>query len=65
VSSVSNGLYFLTLPLVSFMRVIYASKGMSKKFGVSVIYKKYGILNRTEILYRGKTTILRSLVSKI
>ena len=33
VSSVSNGLYFLTLPLVSVMRVIYTSKGMSKKFG--------------------------------
>jgi hypothetical protein len=31
-SSVSNGLYFLTLPLVSVMRVIYTSKGMSKKF---------------------------------
>ena len=25
--SVSNGLYFLTLPLVSVMRVIYVSKG--------------------------------------
>jgi hypothetical protein len=33
VSSVSNDLYFLTLPLVSVMRVIYTSKGMSKKFG--------------------------------
>jgi hypothetical protein len=30
-SSVSNGLYFVTLPLVSVMRVIYTSKGMSKK----------------------------------
>ena len=37
VSSVSNGLYFLTLPVVSVMRVIYTSKGMSKKFGVRVI----------------------------
>ena len=37
--SVSNGLYFLTLPLVSVMRVIYTSKGMSKKFGVRVIYQ--------------------------
>jgi hypothetical protein len=43
VSSVSNGLYFLTLPLVNVMRVIYTSKGMTKKFGVRVIYKKYGI----------------------
>jgi hypothetical protein len=37
VSSVSNGLYLLTLPLVSVVRVIYTSKGMSKKFGVRVI----------------------------
>jgi len=40
VSSVSNGLYFLILPLVSVMRIIYTSKGMSKKFGVRVIYRK-------------------------
>jgi hypothetical protein len=39
-SLVSNGLYFLTLLLVSVMRVIYTPKGMSKKFGVHVIYKK-------------------------
>jgi hypothetical protein len=38
VSSVSNGLYFLILPLVSVMRVIYTSKGMPKKFGVRVIH---------------------------
>jgi hypothetical protein len=38
VSSASNGRYFLTLPLVSVMRVIYTSKGMSKKFGVRVIH---------------------------
>ena len=40
VSSVSNSLYFLTLPLVSVMHVIYTSKGMSKKFGVRIIYRK-------------------------
>jgi hypothetical protein len=40
VSSVSNGLYFPTLPLVSVMRIIYTSKGMSKKFRVRVIYRK-------------------------
>jgi hypothetical protein len=46
VSSVSNGVYFLTLQLVSVMCVIYTSKEMSKKFGVRVIYKKkYGTLN--------------------
>ena len=38
-SSVSNGLYFLTLPLVSVMHVIYTSKGMSKKYGVRVIHQ--------------------------
>ena len=38
VSSVSNGLYFLTVPLVSVMRVIYTSKGMSEKSGVRVIH---------------------------
>jgi hypothetical protein len=38
VSSVSNGLYFLTLPLVSVMCFIYTSKGKSKKFGVRVIH---------------------------
>jgi hypothetical protein len=32
VSSVSNGLYVLTLPLVNVMRVIYTSNGMLKKF---------------------------------
>jgi CMP-N-acetylneuraminic acid synthetase len=40
VSSVSNVLYFLTLPLVSVTRIIYTSKGTSKKFGVRVIYRK-------------------------
>jgi hypothetical protein len=38
VSSVSNGLYFLILPLFSVMRVIYTSKGISKRFGVRVIH---------------------------
>jgi len=37
VFSLSNGLYFLTLPLVSVMHVIHTSKGMSKKFGVRII----------------------------
>jgi hypothetical protein len=37
-SSVSNGLYFLTLPLVNVMRVIYTSKGISIKIGVRVIH---------------------------
>ena len=55
-SSVSNGLYFLTLPLVSVMRaiekyvmrVIYTSKGMSKSLGCALYIRcalsieKYG-----------------------
>jgi hypothetical protein len=51
VSSVSNGLYFLTLSLVSVMRVIYTSKGMSKRFGCALYIRcalsieKYGITN--------------------
>jgi len=49
VSSVSNGLYFLTLPLVSVMSVIYRKirharylyiKRNVEKFGVRVIYQK-------------------------
>jgi hypothetical protein len=43
VSSVSNGLYFLTLPLVSVMHVIYTSIGMSKKFGLLIIYTRKGM----------------------
>jgi hypothetical protein len=51
VSSVSNGLYFLTLPLVSVMRVIYTSKGMSKSLGCALYIRcalsieKYAILH--------------------
>jgi hypothetical protein len=33
VFSASNSPYFLTLPLVNVMHVIYTSKGMLKKFG--------------------------------
>jgi hypothetical protein len=65
VSSVSNGLYFQTLSLVSVMRVIYTSKGMSKKFGVRVIYRKIRFI----ISYRdtakvccGERDFTRSLV---
>jgi hypothetical protein len=55
VSSVSNGLYFPTLPLVSVMCVIYTSKGMSNKIGVRVIYWKiwYTILYWWKRLNRG------------
>jgi len=48
-SSVSNGMYFLTLLLVSVMRVIYTSKGMSKKFGVRIIYQKNTVSQNDEI----------------
>jgi hypothetical protein len=40
VSALSNGQYFLIVPLVSVTRVVSTSKGMSKKFGVRVIYRK-------------------------
>ena len=57
-SSVSNGLYLLTLPLASVMRVIekyvmrviYTSKGMSRKFGVRVIYRKIRYLHALHTL---------------
>jgi hypothetical protein len=39
VSSVSNGLYFLTLRLVSVMRVIYTSKGMRQSLGCALSIK--------------------------
>jgi hypothetical protein len=54
VSSVSNGLHFLTLPLVSVTRLIYTSKVMSKKFGVRVIYRKIRYMefsSRLKLLY--------------
>jgi hypothetical protein len=50
VSSISNGLYFLTLPLVSAMRVIYTSKGMSKKF--------WGARYTLGVRYLSKNTII-------
>ena len=58
VSSVSNGLYFLTLPLVSVMRVIYTSKGMSKKFGVRVIYRKIRYLSIGVERYRRRESVM-------
>jgi hypothetical protein len=61
VSSVSNGLYFLTLSLVSVMRVIYTSKGMSKKFwgarytlGARYLSKNT-VLRKPEVILPGKT----------
>jgi hypothetical protein len=54
VSSVSNGVYFLTVPLVSVMRVIYTSKGMSKYLGCALYMRcalsieKYVILKVTQ-----------------
>jgi hypothetical protein len=55
VSSVSNGLYFLTLPLVSVTRVIYTSKGMSKKFGVRFIYRKIQYIKSYCVFVKRKT----------
>ena len=54
-SSVSNGLYFLTLPLVSVMRVIYLKirhvlylyiKRNVEKVGCALSIEKYGNLGR-------------------
>ena len=65
-SSVSKGLYFLTLPVVSVMRVIYTSKGMSKKFGVCVIHqvrviyrkiRQFTFLNLLSPKNTGETTL--------
>jgi hypothetical protein len=56
VSSGSNRLYFLTLPLVSVMRVIYTSKGMSKSLGCALYIRyalfieKCGNINRITIM---------------
>jgi hypothetical protein len=57
VSSVSNGLYFLTLQLVSVMRLINTSKRMSKKFGVRVIH-------RVRVIYRKIRIITESRILK-
>jgi hypothetical protein len=48
VSSISNVLYFLTLPLITVLSVIYISKGMSKSLGCALYIRcalsieKYG-----------------------
>ena len=69
VSSVNNGLYFLTLPQVSVMCVIYTSKGMSKKFGVRVIYRKIRYIERnlcvTLVIYQESLHDARSTKCKI
>jgi hypothetical protein len=50
VSSVSNGLYFLTLPLVSVMHIIYNQKECRKSLGCALYIRcalsieKYGIM---------------------
>jgi hypothetical protein len=55
VSLVSNGLYCLTLPLVSVVRVIYTSKGMSEKvWGARYILgARYLSKNTVITQYRG------------
>jgi hypothetical protein len=61
VSSVNNGMYFLTLPLVSVMRFIYTSKGMSKKSGVHAIYRKIRYLS----CFHSHSCILIPILSQI
>jgi hypothetical protein len=66
VSSVSNGLYFLNLPLVSVMCVIYTSKGMSKKFGVHVILLGARYLSKNTSIYKyDNFYILMVIVTKL
>jgi hypothetical protein len=61
VSSVSNGLYFLILRLVSVMRVIYTSKGMSKKFGVRVIHQVRVIYRKIRCIFYTKKKSVKKL----
>jgi hypothetical protein len=65
VSSVSNGLYFVTLPLVSVMRVIYTSKGMSKKFGVRVIHEVRVIYQKIRYFKFSQHTVLCNIMHYI
>jgi len=53
VSSVSNGLYFLTLPLVSVMRVIYRKIRHAR-----YLYKKRNVKKVWGARYLSKNTVI-------
>jgi hypothetical protein len=75
VASASNSLYFLTITLVSVMRVIYTSKGMSKILGCALYIRcalsieKYGNCYlarcRKRIAYARNLSTLEQLPSEI
>jgi hypothetical protein len=58
-SSVSNGMYFLTLPLFSIMRGVYTSKGMSTKVGGAhyTLGARYLLKNTVLIILKGSMSI--------
>jgi hypothetical protein len=56
VSSVSSGLYFPTLPLVSVLRVIYTPKEMSKKVGVARYTLGARYLSKNTVLSVNRST---------
>jgi len=67
VSSVSNGLYFLTLPLVSVMRDIYTStsKGMSEKvWGARYTLGVCYLSKNTVIVFRQHTVLFLKVRNK-
>ena len=63
-SSVSNGLYFLTLPLVSVMRVIYLKMRHARYLYIKRnVEKVWGARYTLGALYLSKNTLLK-LTSK-
>jgi hypothetical protein len=58
VSSFSNGLYFLTLLLVSVKRVIYTQNEMSIKFGVCVKTLSARYLSKNTVISNWQSTHL-------
>ena len=60
-SSVSNGLYFLTLPLVSFMRVIYRKIRHARYLYIKRnVEKVWGAHYTLGARYLSKNTVIRA-----
>ena len=65
VSSVSNGLYFLTLPLVSVMRVIYRKIRHARYLYIKRnVEKVWGARYTLDARYLSKNTVLAFVISK-
>ena len=63
-SSVSNGLYFLTLPLVSVMRVIYRKIRHARYLYIKTnVEKVWGARYTLGARYLSKNTVIRILES--